>query len=116
MPLPSFLRLLLLAALWGGSFLLMRVAAPVLGALPTAFVRVLLGAAGLGLLLLVLRLRPRFGGKLGATLVLGVVNSGIPFLMFAMAARSLAGRRSTQHQPVARKPRANPRRRARRRS
>ena len=31
MPLPSFLRLLLLAALWGGSFLLMRVAAPVLG-------------------------------------------------------------------------------------
>lgn len=89
MPLPSFLRLLLLAALWGGSFLLMRVAAPVLGALPTTFARVLLGAAGLALLLVVLRLRPRFGSKLGATLVLGVVNSGIPFLMFAMAARSL---------------------------
>ncbi len=89
MPLPSLLRLLLLAALWGGSFLLMRVVVPVLGALPTTFVRVLLGAAGLGLLLLVLRLSPRFGGKLGATLALGVVNSGIPFLMFAIAARSL---------------------------
>lgn len=89
MPLPSFLRLVLLAALWGGSFLLMRVAAPVLGALPTTFARVLLGAAGLALLLVVLRLRPQFGGKLGATLLLGVVNSGIPFLMFAMAARSL---------------------------
>lgn len=89
MPMPSFLRLILLAALWGGSFLLMRVAAPVLGALPTTFARVLLGAAGLALLLVVLRLRPRFGGKLGATLALGVVNSGIPFLMFAMAARSL---------------------------
>ena len=89
MPLPSFLRLMLLAALWGGSFLLMRVAAPVLGALPTTFARVLLGATGLGLLLVVLRLRPRFEGKLGATLALGVVNSGIPFLMFAMAARSL---------------------------
>ncbi len=89
MPLPSFLRLVLLAALWGGSFLLMRVAAPVLGALPTTFARVLLGAAGLALLLVVLRLRPQFGGRLGATLLLGVVNSGIPFLMFAMAARSL---------------------------
>ncbi|WP_298210983.1 DMT family transporter [Acidovorax sp.] len=89
MPLPSFLRLILLAALWGGSFLLMRVAAPVLGALPTTFARVLLGAAGLGLLLLVLRQRPRFGGKLTATLALGVVSSGIPFLMFAFAARIL---------------------------
>ena len=89
MPLPSFLRLILLAALWGGSFLFLRVAAPVLGALPTTFVRVLLGAAGLALLLVALRLRPRFGGKLAATLALGVVNSGIPFLMFALAARSL---------------------------
>lgn len=89
MPLPSFLRLILLAALWGGSFLFLRVAAPVLGALPTTFVRVLLGAGGLALLLVALRLRPRFGGKLAATLALGVVNSGIPFLMFALAARSL---------------------------
>ncbi len=89
MPLPSLLRLMLLAALWGGSFLLMRVTAPVLGALLTTFARVLLGAMGLGLLLVVLRMRPRFGGKLGATLALGVVNSGIPFLMFAIAARNL---------------------------
>lgn len=89
MPLPSLLRLFALAALWGGSFLFMRVAAPALGAVPTAFGRVLLGAAGLALLLAGLRLRPRFEGKLLATMALGVVNSGVPFLMFAFAARSL---------------------------
>lgn len=89
MPLPSLLRLLALAALWGGSFVLLRVAVPALGALPTAFVRVLLGAAGLALLLVALRLRPRFRGLLTASMALGVVNSGVPFLMYALAARSL---------------------------
>ena len=89
MPLPSLVRLIVLAALWGGSFLFLRVTAPVLGAVPTTFGRVLLGAAGLAVLLAALRLRPRFGGKLSATLALGVVSSGIPFLMFALAARSL---------------------------
>jgi len=89
MPLPSLLRLLALAALWGGSFVLLRMTVPVLGALPTAFFRVLLGAAGLALLLVALRLRPRFKGLLAASMALGVVNSGIPFLMYALAARSL---------------------------
>lgn len=89
MPLSSLLRLLALAALWGGSFVLLRVVVPALGALPTAFVRVLLGAAGLALLLAVLRLRPRFQGLLMPSMALGVVNSGVPFLMYALAARSL---------------------------
>ena len=89
MNLPSLLRLLALAALWGGSFLFMRIAAPVWGAVPTAFGRVVLGAAGLLALLAVVRLRPAFQGKLGAALVLGAINSGIPFLMFALAARVL---------------------------
>ena len=89
MNLPSLLRFLALAALWGGSFLFMRIAAPVWGAVPTAFGRVVLGAAGLMALLAVVRLRPAYQGKLGAALVLGVFNSGIPFLMFALAARVL---------------------------
>ncbi|MDR0258569.1 MAG: EamA/RhaT family transporter, partial [Comamonas sp.] len=43
MPFASLIRLLLLAALWGGSYLSMRIAVPALGALPTAGARVLLG-------------------------------------------------------------------------
>lgn len=82
-------RLLLLAALWGGSFLFMRIAAPVLGAVPTAFGRVVLGAAGLLGVAALVKLPLVFGGKFKATLVLGAINSGIPFLMFALAARIL---------------------------
>jgi drug/metabolite transporter (DMT)-like permease len=82
-------RLLLLAALWGGSFLFMRIAAPVLGAVPTAFGRVVLGTAGLLGVVAVMRLPLTFNGKFKAALVLGAINSGIPFLMFALAARIL---------------------------
>lgn len=89
MPLPSLIRLLLLAALWGGSYLSMRIAVPVLGALPTAGGRVLLGALGLSLLVLLQRVPLRFDGKGRAALALGVVNSGIPFAMYALAAQVL---------------------------
>lgn len=82
----DYVRLLVLAAIWGASFLFMRVAAPVLGALPTAFFRVLLGAVGLLVILAVLKTRHDFQGKLKATMILGVINSGIPFLMYSMAA------------------------------
>lgn len=67
----SLARLFLLAALWGGSFLFMRIAAPVLGAVPTAFGRVALGAAGLLALIALLRTSLSFRGKFGATLILG---------------------------------------------
>lgn len=89
MGMASLGRLLLLAALWGGSFLFMRIVAPVLGAAPTALGRVALGAAGLLGLIALLRLRLSFHGKLRATLLLGVINSGLPFLLFALAARVL---------------------------
>ena len=82
-------RLCLLAALWGGSFLFMRISAPVLGAIPTTFGRVSLGALGLGVLVLSLRVPRAFQGKFVATMVLGVINSGVPFLMYSFAARVL---------------------------
>jgi drug/metabolite transporter (DMT)-like permease len=91
MDIRSVLRLVLLAAIWGGSFLFMRISAPVLGALPTAFGRACLGAIGLIVLIAAtnsLRL-PRFRGRFVATLALGAINSGVPFLMFSFAARVL---------------------------
>lgn len=44
-------RLLLLAALWGASFLFMRITTPAFGAMTSAFLRVLFAAIALGLLL-----------------------------------------------------------------
>src|SRR5471030_3332674 len=83
-------RLLLLAAIWGGSFLFMRIAAPAFGAINTAFLRVLFGFIGLAVILTVLRTPRDYQQKFGSSLLLGVINSGVPFFMYCLAARWLA--------------------------
>lgn len=82
-------RLLLLAAIWGASFLFMRIATPVFGSLNTAFLRVLFGCLGLLALLALLRIRVSFHGKALPALLLGVVNSAVPFVMYCLAAKWL---------------------------
>lgn len=79
-------RLLLLAAIWGASFLFMRVAVPVLGSMPTAFIRASLGALGLLVVLLALRTSWDYRGKFKACLILGVINAGLPSVMYCLAA------------------------------
>jgi len=78
--------LLLLAALWGASFLFLRVAAPSFGPLALVFVRVAGASAVLVPLLL-------WQGQLGALCqhwrpiaVVGVLNSVLPFIGFSIAA------------------------------
>ncbi|WP_271411595.1 DMT family transporter [Pseudomonas sp. Q1-7] len=85
----DLVRMLALAAIWGASFLFIRVLVPEIGALPTAFLRVLLSAIGLAVLLVLLRNRWDFRGKLGKTLVIGIVSSGVPAAMYALAAQVL---------------------------
>ncbi|AOU99302.1 multidrug DMT transporter permease [Acidihalobacter yilgarnensis] len=89
MNIKSFSRLLLLASLWGGSFLFMRISAPVLGAIPTAFGRVAFGALGLLAILLVMGVRLSFEGRSKAVLGIGIITSGVPFLMYSLAAMVL---------------------------
>lgn len=89
MTLSSLTRLIALAALWGGSFLFMRIAVPHLGAVPTAVGRGLFSTLGLGAALFILGYRPRLGRYLWPLLALGVINSGIPFLMYSLAAQVL---------------------------
>lgn len=85
----DIIRLISLSAIWGASFLFMRIIVPTLGAIPAAFFRVLFAAAGLVVILLVMRIRWDFKNKLGTAMLLGVINSGIPFVMFSMAAKLL---------------------------
>ena len=79
-------RLVLLAAIWGAAFLFMRVAAPALGALWTAELRVLLG----GLALLVWFRLAGFDAQLRrharAYFAVGGVNIALPFVLYAYAA------------------------------
>ena len=85
----DLLRLLSLAAIWGASFLFMRIIAPVLGSVPTAFFRVSIAALGLLVMLALMRVDWNFRGKLKTVLLLGVINSGIPATMYSVAAQVL---------------------------
>jgi len=80
------LELGLLGAIWGASFLFMRVAAKDFGAVPLVEARLALGS--LVLLPFLLRARSQFPLKLWPKLaIIGAVNSAIPFLLFAWAAQ-----------------------------
>jgi len=82
-------ELLVLAALWGASFLFMRIAAPDFGPVALVFIRV----AGATLLLVpLLAVRGELaalGSHWRAIAIVGVLNSALPFLCFAYAALSI---------------------------
>jgi drug/metabolite transporter (DMT)-like permease len=82
-------ELLVLAALWGGSFLFMRVAAPQFGPVPLIELRVALAALAL---LPVAALRGGLGAMrrhAGAILIVGAINSALPFSLLAFATLSV---------------------------
>ena len=78
-------RLLLLAGLWGGSFAFMRVAVPALGPLWLAFSRVALAFVALFALALARRSVPPLFAHWRGYLVIGTVNSALPFALFCFA-------------------------------
>lgn len=86
----SLVRLIALSAIWGASFLFMRLGAPVLG--PTALIagRVLFAALFLAVVGAVLRKPLHVRANALHYLVLGLFNSALPFLLFASAARTLS--------------------------
>ena len=85
----DLIELLVLAAIWGASFLFMRVAAPEFGAVATAAVRV----AGASLFLIpLLGLREGLGDlrtHWKGLLLVGLLNSAFPFALFSFAALSI---------------------------
>ena len=89
MPVSSIVDFVALAAIWGSSFLFMRLSVVEFGPLPTAAVRVAIASAFLLPLLLwkgrgaVLRRHWR------SIFLIGVLNSGLPFLLFAFALLSI---------------------------
>lgn len=79
------LEFVLLAALWGSSFLFMRLGAAEFGIVPTAGLRVLLAALFLLPVFLVKGVWADFRQRAKAILFVGLLNSGIPFMLFAFA-------------------------------
>lgn len=79
-----------LAALWGSSFLFMRVGGVEFGALPTAGVRVAIGAAVLVPVLWFSGHWAALQKNAGRILFVGALNSGLPFALFAYAVLSIS--------------------------
>ena len=85
----DLIELLALAAVWGGSFLFIRVAVPEFG--PAALIELRVGLAALFLLPLAIARRrlPVIARHWKAILVVGTLNAALPFLLYAYAAQSL---------------------------
>lgn len=79
------IEFLLLAAIWGSSFLFTHVAAVELGALPTAAARVAIGFLFLMPILLAKGQAHHLRKHWKPVLFVGIFNSGIPFALYAFA-------------------------------
>ena len=82
----DIVRLLTLAAIWGGSFIFMSIVAPVLGAVPTANARVLIAGIVLSLYFFIKGVDVDWKKNWKQYLIIGIIASGIPFSLFAYAA------------------------------
>ena len=81
---------MLLAAVWGSSFLFMHIGAVEFGPLPTAAVRVAIAALFLLPFVWMRGLLPQLRQHWRRTFVVGVLNAGIPFVCYAYALLSIS--------------------------
>ena len=82
----DYARLVLLAAVWGGAFVFLRVAAPVLGPAWTAECRVLLGGLALLAWLRLTGFDPGLRRHARFYLLIGAVSIAAPFALYSYAA------------------------------
>lgn len=85
------LDLLLLAAVWGASFIFMRRAAPEFGPVPLVAVRVTIAAAFLMAIVLLHGRTAELRAQPGALLVVGILNSALPFALIGFAVLHISG-------------------------
>ncbi|AZZ35475.1 hypothetical protein CIK05_01220 [Bdellovibrio sp. qaytius] len=82
----DLIRLLSLAAIWSGSFIFIKVLAPVLGPVVTACLRVLIAGVVLSVYFYAIKFDVEWKKYWKHYFIIGVVNSSIPFLLYAVAA------------------------------
>ncbi len=89
MPRRDLLDLLLLGAIWGAAFLFIRIAVPEFGPVALVEVRVLIAASALVALVALRRQLSAFQGRWGALVLIGTINTAVPFALFAYATRTV---------------------------
>jgi len=83
-------RLVTLAAIWGASFLFMRIAAPAIGAVATADVRMLIAGGALAAYYVATGFDAQWRRWWRYYLFIGALNSAAPFLLYGYAALDLS--------------------------
>jgi drug/metabolite transporter (DMT)-like permease len=82
----DLIRLVLLAAIWGGSFVFLRLVAPALGAIVTADLRVLIAWGALTIYFRAVGIDVGWRRFWRQYFVIGAFNAALPFFLFAFAA------------------------------
>jgi len=80
------LKLLLLSAIWGSSFIFMRIIAPIIGPILTASLRTLVAGLFLVIIFKCSNYKLYWRRDYKQLLIIGIVNSSIPFFLYAYAA------------------------------
>jgi drug/metabolite transporter (DMT)-like permease len=89
MPLASVIDFVVLAAIWGASFLFMRLAVVEFGVVGTAALRVLIATAFLAPLMLAKGHGAVFRREWWKVCLVGVLSSALPFMLFSFALLSI---------------------------
>jgi len=82
----SVTLLIILGAIWGSSFMFMKLLAPVFGPILTASLRLLIGAAVLAIYFRVKGVKLSLLKNIKMYLILGPISLGIPYFLFSVAA------------------------------
>ncbi len=82
----QFLLLVLISALWGSSFIFMRVLAPLFGPIYTSSIRLLSASLFLFIVFRFTKERVSWKKDWKWLLIIGILNSSIPFTLYAFAA------------------------------
>jgi len=82
----EYLLLVFLSAIWGASFIFMRILAPALGPMATADLRLLIAGVALALFLKVQNINLEWKKNWKRYLITGLLSSGFSFLLFSFAA------------------------------
>ncbi|MDF1811035.1 MAG: DMT family transporter [Verrucomicrobiales bacterium] len=85
----DYVKWLLLSAIWGGSFLFMRIASPEFGPFVLIWLRVAIASLLLSPFLLRSRIRRELFENAGKMVVVGIFNAALPWCLLAFAILSL---------------------------
>jgi drug/metabolite transporter (DMT)-like permease len=86
MGITDILLLLGLSAIWGSSFIFIRYLSPLIGPVATADMRMFLAGVALALFFLAIRFKSDWRRNWRHFLLIGVMNSAVPFVLYSIAA------------------------------